>query len=158
MDVDKLTQLARFLITLPPERFLYSEWVGADWQGHQDLSCGTHACALGWAVTLWPTQMCFRIKRQVSRYNPSLNTSYGWIDKPGASDEVDKTRAFDQSLNTGAAVFDLTYDQAYFLFIPTTGEKEDDPAYVGRKILAFVELGGNVDKANDWVEANKRRG
>ncbi len=39
------------LRTVPPERFEFKNWIGADWGGAQDLSCGTTACALGWLVT-----------------------------------------------------------------------------------------------------------
>lgn len=48
----RLLKLAKFLARLPPERFDYSRWVGADWKGKQDLSCGTSGCALGWASTM----------------------------------------------------------------------------------------------------------
>lgn len=48
----RLLKLADFLDKLPPERFDYSSWVGDDWGGRQDLSCGTTACALGWATTM----------------------------------------------------------------------------------------------------------
>src|SRR5690242_12964930 len=47
-----LTELADLLDTLPPERFDYGRWVGDDWKGAPDLSCGTTACAAGWATTL----------------------------------------------------------------------------------------------------------
>ena len=47
-----LLELADFLKELPPERFDYESWVGRDWQGAPDLSCGTTACAAGWATTL----------------------------------------------------------------------------------------------------------
>ncbi len=48
----RLLRLAEFLENLPPERFDYSRWVGKDWEGKPDLSCGTTACALGWAATM----------------------------------------------------------------------------------------------------------
>jgi hypothetical protein len=47
-----LLTLADFLAELPPERFNYESWVGEDWDGKPDLSCGTTACALGWACTM----------------------------------------------------------------------------------------------------------
>lgn len=34
---------------VPADRFDISEWVGEDWQGDPGLSCGTKACAVGWA-------------------------------------------------------------------------------------------------------------
>ena len=51
LTIHRLNRLADFLDTLPPERFDYSRFVGDDWAGAQDLSCGTTACALGWACT-----------------------------------------------------------------------------------------------------------
>ena len=47
-----LLELAALLDDLTPDRFDYSEWVGEDWQGDPDLSCGTVACAAGHATTL----------------------------------------------------------------------------------------------------------
>jgi hypothetical protein len=48
----RLLKLADFLDRLPHKRFDYSWWTGADWKGKPDLSCGTTACALGWAATM----------------------------------------------------------------------------------------------------------
>lgn len=48
----RLLKLADFLEKLSRKRFDYSCWVGEDWEGKQDLSCGTTACALGWATTI----------------------------------------------------------------------------------------------------------
>lgn len=57
MDLDhtfksRLLRLADFLDTLDPARFNFDRWVGPDWQGRDDLSCGTTACGLGWATTI----------------------------------------------------------------------------------------------------------
>lgn len=35
-----------------PHQFDYNQWIGLDWEGKADLSCGTSACALGWATTI----------------------------------------------------------------------------------------------------------
>lgn len=48
----RLNKLADFLETVPKERFRYDVWVGKDWKGKPDLSCGTRACAAGWATTM----------------------------------------------------------------------------------------------------------
>jgi hypothetical protein len=48
----RLLVLADFLEKLPEERFNYARWVGSSWAGKPDLSCGTTACALGWAGTI----------------------------------------------------------------------------------------------------------
>lgn len=45
--------LVEFLKTsIPKARFDFSKWVGPEWKGKPDLSCGTTACALGWATTI----------------------------------------------------------------------------------------------------------
>lgn len=49
---ENLLKVAALLETLPRNRFNYSVWVGKDWKGATDLSCGTKACALGWATTI----------------------------------------------------------------------------------------------------------
>lgn len=51
---DLLLQLADFLEKLPEERFNYEYWVSDHWDGQPDLSCGTAACAFGWACTFLP--------------------------------------------------------------------------------------------------------
>lgn len=49
----RLEVLALFLETeVVDERFDYAGWVGTDWEGREDLSCGTVACALGWATVI----------------------------------------------------------------------------------------------------------
>lgn len=56
----RLERLATFLRELPPLRFFYGNYVGPDpddraipkWKGDPDLSCGTSACAFGWAATM----------------------------------------------------------------------------------------------------------
>lgn len=50
----RLLKLADFLEKLPRKRFDYATWVGDTWDGTplQSESCGTTACALGWAATM----------------------------------------------------------------------------------------------------------
>lgn len=52
MHARRLLKLADFLETIPETRFDLRTWVGDSWKGKQDLSCGTTACALGWACTM----------------------------------------------------------------------------------------------------------
>lgn len=66
---EKLLTLAAFLKTVPPERWDYSNWVNSDWQGKLDLSCGTKACALGWAATIPAFAAAGLTLRIVSRAN-----------------------------------------------------------------------------------------
>lgn len=57
---DLLLQLADFLEKLSPERFDYGVWVGETWKGDPDLSCGTTACAAGWACVIFPELKLYR--------------------------------------------------------------------------------------------------
>jgi hypothetical protein len=70
----RLLKLADFLDTLPRERFDYSTWVGMDWKGAQNLSCGTKACALGWAATIPEFR---RLGLRLSPYREVINVKTG---------------------------------------------------------------------------------
>lgn len=48
----RILKLADFMEKLPRKRFNFAVFVGENWQGKPDLSCGTYACAAGWATTL----------------------------------------------------------------------------------------------------------
>lgn len=48
----RLLLLAKFLEELKRGLFNYGHWTGEDWGGKADLSCGTTACALGWASAM----------------------------------------------------------------------------------------------------------
>lgn len=52
MQREWLLKLSDLLESLPIGRFDYGHWVGCNWEGKQDLSCGTTACAAGWATTI----------------------------------------------------------------------------------------------------------
>lgn len=64
----RLLKLADFLEALDPEDFDYSTWCNARWTG--EPSCGTTACALGWATAM----PCFRRlgARMISGGHPYL--------------------------------------------------------------------------------------
>jgi hypothetical protein len=103
----RLLKLARFLEKLPNERFNYAYWVGKDWKGASDLSCGTTACALGWAAVM-PE---FRKLGLELRRDPNIRPILPII----------------QNRNTGSGfisaameIFGLTLHQAEKLFIPYT--------------------------------------
>lgn len=49
----RLLRLAKFLRRLAPRRFNFAQWIDRNsWKGKADLSCGTSACAVGWATTI----------------------------------------------------------------------------------------------------------
>lgn len=115
----RLLKLAAFLWKLPRKRFDYSVFVGGDWQGAQDLSCGTTACALGWACTMPAFR---RLGLRLGDFYPSLRS--------------------DPILNpyeVAAELFGLDPYEAEELFAPQTDrEILATPKYVARKIERFV--------------------
>lgn len=48
----RILKLADFVEKIPPKKFDFRTYVGHDWRGAKDLSCGTTACALGWATAM----------------------------------------------------------------------------------------------------------
>jgi hypothetical protein len=110
MNKERLLKLADFLDALPPERFNYGSWVGDDWKGMQDLSCGTTACALGWATTIpeivGPTGLCLRRNTLM----PYVTLS----QRPPA----EGSHAFGEFEIAAGHAFDLTPPEANWLFIP----------------------------------------
>lgn len=94
----RLLKLADFLDALPPARFDYGVWVRSDWQGSSDLSCGTAACALGWATTIPEfRKMGLRLVRRFKSGVPVYKS------REGAS--------------AAAAFFGVTDEEAFYLFV-----------------------------------------
>jgi hypothetical protein len=48
----RLMMIERKTRRVPPERFDFNRWVGNDWGGKWDLSCGTVACSIGFSTTI----------------------------------------------------------------------------------------------------------
>ena len=137
MNTKRLLKLAEFLRTVPVKRFDYTKWVGKDWKGSQNLSCGTTACALGWAVTI-PS---FR-KAGLRFKNSSFENLFGeTIMQADIVLRSPKTKRLltSESLRTAEMFFGLTDDQAVWLFTPQGGESFATPKYVAQKIERFVK-------------------
>lgn len=98
---DLLLILASFLDTLPPERWNFRHIVGTDWQGLPDLSCGTTACAFGWASTIPEIQAAGMrmIKRRLG---------YAWELSPGNTTTI--------GTEVGQQVFGLSEEDWDYLF------------------------------------------
>lgn len=105
----RLLKLADFLDTLPPERFNYAYWVGHDWDGRPDLSCGTTACALGWATTM-PTFR--RLGLRLSGWGVPILVG------------MDETR--DQAFDVASQVFGITPLESLFLFDFSVDGEDDE--------------------------------
>lgn len=102
----RLLALADLLWNLPRGRFDYTKWVGDSWEGMSDLSCGTTACAFGWATTIPSLQ---RLGLQLYK-----------SDSPHLRARVilKKQRGFVESSDAAFEVFELSDDEYHWLFIP----------------------------------------
>jgi hypothetical protein len=123
----RLLKLAAFLRTLPRKRFNYKHWVGNDWKGEPDLmSCGTAACALGWATTI----PLFRKEGLRLRAYSNGGGAPMLLDKEG-----EETSHYD----AGARVFGITNEESHYLFSDNSGIGWDaTPKQVAKKIENFV--------------------
>lgn len=120
----RLLKLAVFLRTVPRKRFDYSVWVGTNWRGAPNLSCGTTACALGWATTMPEFR---RLGLRMSR------SFFG-----GGAVRLGRMG----SISAAMTVFDIDEEAVNDLFIPKFDEDRATPKYVARKIERFVAENG----------------
>jgi len=131
----RLLALAKFLRGLPAERFDMREWVGKDWKGGADLSCGTTACALGWATTM----PLFRKLGLRLVHTGSIGGGYPQVGdgyESGGRWEYART-----GYHAAAFLFGITYEEAEYLFLPGStrpGAPRETPKQVARRIEAFV--------------------
>lgn len=127
----RLLKLAAFLKNLPRKRFDYTSWVGEGFKGAPDLSCGTTACALGWAATMPEfKRLGLYIKVEKGFDSDGLPEVYGYP-------ALKRERCIEG--DAGQVIFGLDSHEAYFLFHPMSGESNATPKYVARKIEAFVK-------------------
>ena len=131
----RLLKLADLLDALPDERFQFHHWVDEDtYKGKPDLSCGTTACALGWATTI-PAfrKLGLRLRSNGPGVSPSpcmVGDAIGYSrNRYGTTvDHVD--RAADR-------VFHLSVDGVKKLFLPDHyGEWNGLPEKATRKEVA----------------------
>jgi hypothetical protein len=132
MNKRRLLALARKLDTVPVERFDISTWVGMHWQGKPDLSCGTVACALGWATTIPSFR---RLGLRLIEGSVGL-TGYVVLLKDG----------YKVASNISAAelLFDIDTRTAELLFMPSSYmaiSRHVTPKIVARRIRQLVEKG-----------------
>jgi hypothetical protein len=130
----RLLKLADFLTALPRKRFDYGVWVGHDWKGAADLSCGTTACALGWAATM----------PEFRRLGLVLNPESGVFEGPIVNRKHDASGPTDAAMVT----FGLDYDEATYVFHP-----ESPPPYR----LPHLPRGPEIDATPKQVATHIRR-
>lgn len=107
----RLLSLATFLEELPRKRFFYGTWVGPTWKGKSDLSCGTTACALGWATVLPEFR---RLGLRLDRDDSCITIVHNKRKKS----IWDRLPFNSQPFLAGWQVFDLTKDEFDYLFTP----------------------------------------
>jgi hypothetical protein len=137
----RLLKLANLLDTLPEERFCYEQWVGSDWEGKSNLSCGTTACAFGWATTIHSfRKLGLRLMRKpdggfiVAMKDDVINDSCGSYRN--------------YTVPAANKIFDLTPNEADWLFLPKSHRayREEEgpneaapPQEVAKHIRDFVK-------------------
>ncbi len=111
----RLLALCDLLDSLPDERFCFRYWVDDEtYKGKANLSCGTTACAFGWATTM-PSlrRLGLRLKRKYSNSSPEpimVGDTHSHITVPGGYEDcVDRA---------GKAVFALERADVEKLFVP----------------------------------------
>lgn len=147
---NRLLKLAQLLEKLPINRFNYAEWVGSDWQGKSDLSCGTTGCALGWATTI-PS-----LRRAGLRLIPFDDRKGGWVALIYGGIRIANSE--------GAAekVFGISYEEAKYLFngdmsapyemrsqLAGSPNWDAKPAEVAKHIRRFVAVKFPSNKARE---------
>lgn len=154
MNKERLELVCKKLDSLPEHRFDYRLWVGPNWGGEQDLSCGTTACALGWAATIPELQkagLCLMLS-QVDLVGQQPYPYVGLVDQRPVRRRDTNTA----SVGAAAIVFELDEDEVRYLFMPCDAPHDDDdddvdscerphnsatPKEVAAHIRAFIELG-----------------
>lgn len=127
VTVRRLLVLARFLEKLPPKRFDFEHWVGHGWKGAQDLSCGTTACALGWAATMpYFRRLGLRLTgikaREVGELGQDVETYVrSGIVNPTLGVQGGDYNVYDASLEAAMVTFGLQHHEAHFVFCPNQG-------------------------------------
>lgn len=123
----RLLKLAAFLEELPRKRFDYDQWVGFSWKGNPALSCGTTACAMGWATTI-PAFRRLGLRLSDDGYPINVRTGETF------------------AVSVAADLFGVDDSDAHFLFVPASfKERRATPKQVARKIRRFVAHGGRTE-------------
>lgn len=126
----RLLKLADLLDTIPAERFYLGTWCGPDWAGAPDLSCGTTACALGWATTIPEfRKLGVRMKRE------GINVGPGFAQARCPNPAGVAKRLFGICDTT-----DRGYEDYNYLFFPSAYPRDSrtKPREVAARIREFV--------------------
>lgn len=143
VGMKRLQKVVDLLRKLPPERFDFSTWVGTrekPFGGNPDLSCGTVACALGWAATI-PS---LRDKRRAGlRLEVSLPGAFLGSLLYGKGRVVTGSYI---SIQAAEVAFALTHDEALYVFTwyhENSALRPESSLYaVADNMQAFIDAGG----------------
>ena len=113
----RLLKLADVVGNYPPERFDFKTFVGNDWKGKANLSCGTTACAFGIATTIPSFR---RLGLRMSKYIG------GYISFPHLLDDEPSMEA---SIRAAEVIFGLDEHEFKCLFIPFEDLGPDEKDY-----------------------------
>lgn len=116
MNAERLYLLTAELRKWPENRFNFGKWVGEDWKGKPDLSCGTSACALGIATTM-PVFRALGLRLTNGKYGPYISIE-GKAPVLSNNHILYEPLYIDTSLESAATIFDLTRSEAKYLFMP----------------------------------------
>jgi hypothetical protein len=144
MNKERLELVAKKLESLPPERFNYSSWIGKNWEGAQDLSCGTTACALGWAATIPELQEAGL--RIVAACDEVYGLSYPYVAL-STRPLVQVYEANHESVVAAMWVFELFEDEVSFLFMPETEAVHENHEEEGEMCRAMPDTASAIEVA-----------
>ncbi len=148
----RLLKLAELLESLPPERFNYGHWVGENYKGRANLSCGTTACALGWATTM-PSlrKLGFRLKQSQVASGKHLEPV---VIKPLKRTMVARDNDPDDTDLACNELFGLDMSDVMLLFIPNYNYRHTDTGIMGLPRSASAKaVAGNIRM---FVASSKR--
>lgn len=143
VGMKRLEKLATKLEKLPPKRFNYNSWVGRNWGKKPDLSCGTTACAMGWATTM-PEFRRLGLRMNAAG-TPVFSDQVKLDDVPDAQVCFGRSDVTYGGVGSAAEIFRISLESAGYLFVPgyqtKLGEAPDEYASakaVARHIRNFV--------------------
>jgi hypothetical protein len=127
----RLLKLADFLETVPRKHFNYNRWVGDGWDGESTdlVSCGTTACALGWAATMPAFR---RLGLRLYRDPEGMDG----VCLKAAGDPYNGSPIY--AADAAEEIFAVQGNEFDYLFTPSEGEEDATPKQVAKKIRRFV--------------------
>ncbi len=123
MHADRLLKLAEVLDNVPVEKFDFGSWGKFNSKGNFDLSCGSTACAIGWASTIPEFQelglkICYANNSGVRV--PAYFRTALW--RPLFQGRVD--------FDAVAELFDISPGDAWILFAPASDNYESEDGFL----------------------------